>query len=87
MVYLTSAQADETFIFSSPRLPGNLEERQVQDYVDQRVEEVIATLNDSQGVTDFRLMTGEEVECFVRGFHKHNLMSPEDYDADVGFRH
>jgi len=86
-VFLTSSDADATFVVSSPRLAGTLRTDQINDYVEERIGEVIKTLNELQGVTDFRLMNGTEVECFVRGFHKHNLLNPEEYDADIGFRH
>lgn len=85
-VYFTSEQLDATYVLTSPRLKGNLTEEAVELYMEQKTEDVIKYLNEASGVDDFRTMTGDEVECFVRGMHKHNL-DPGDPNADSGFRH
>lgn len=86
-VYLISDQANATFVVSSPKLLGHLTLEQLTDYTDARIDDVIAILNDTQSVTDFRTMTAKEVDLFLRGFHKHSHTNPEEYHANVGFRH
>lgn len=86
-VYLTSEELDATYILSSSRLKHNMTDEAAEIYIEQRVQAVIHSLNEQAGVSDFRPMTGEEVECFVRGMHKHNLMDPGEQDVNTGLRH
>lgn len=86
-VYFTSEELDATYVLTSPRLKGNLTEEAIEVYMEQKTGDVIKYLNEASGVDDFRMMTGDEVECFVRGMHKHNYTDPGEYNADTGFRH
>lgn len=86
-IYLTSGEVDATFVLISPRLEGHLPDVALEAYMEHKVGGVIKELNCAQGATDFRTMTAEEVDSFVRGTHKHSPLDPEEYASDTGYKH